>query len=456
MAAHFSRASQDWTALLCLVLPFLLLHKKRWVKRVFQFLHIAGGYIWVQHTVGLVQIRADNGLPWVRLAVILAAVALFTAASALIYESKRMRRIYDSDPNSPVPGTAAFILTAALLTIIRFKVGFPVLLLERFLPGSGWIEVALLALYASWLCDKMFAADEKKKPGIRSRLWTFFSIVFFLQFFIGLAGIEEFLMTGKLHLPVPAMILAGPFFRGEGFFMLVLFLVTVLLTGPAWCSFLCYIGAWDNRLAALKRRRTASAAYESDKKNRDDAKVHSSNKATPGINKEFTASFSIKHKNLIRVVIFFLVVITALILRWLGASAALAAGFGLFFGLMGVGVMVFISRKKGIMTHCVIYCPIGLAANLLGRLSPFRLRIGDSCSECSACAPACRYDALTERDIKKRRPGLTCTLCGDCRASCKEDAIQYRFFKLKPRTARMLFYVLVITFHAVFLGVARI
>ena len=123
---------------------------------------------------------------------------------------------------------------------------------------------------------------------------------------------------------------------------------------------------------------------------------------------------------------------------------------------MGVGVMVFISRKKGIMTHCVTYCPIGLAANLLGRLSPFRLRIGDSCSECSACAPACRYDALTERDIKKRRPGLTCTLCGDCRASCKEDAIQYRFFKLKPRTARMLFYVLVITFHAVFLGVARI
>ena len=51
---------------------------------------------------------------------------------------------------------------------------------------------------------------------------------------------------GEMHLPVPALILAGPLYRGEGFFMLFLFLSTVLIVGPAWCSWLCYVGAWDN------------------------------------------------------------------------------------------------------------------------------------------------------------------------------------------------------------------
>ncbi len=82
----------------------------------------------------------------------------------------------------------------------------------------------------------------------------FFSMVFFAQLLLGLAGIEKLLMTGKLHLPVPALIIAGPLFRGEGVFMLILFAATVLLVGPAWCSYLCYIGAWDNYAATAQKR----------------------------------------------------------------------------------------------------------------------------------------------------------------------------------------------------------
>ena len=53
-------------------------------------------------------------------------------------------------------------------------------------------------------------------------------------------------MTGKLHLPVPMMILAGPIYRGHTSVMSILFLSTLILSGPAWCSHLCYFGAIDN------------------------------------------------------------------------------------------------------------------------------------------------------------------------------------------------------------------
>jgi polyferredoxin len=195
-----------------------------------------------------------------------------------------------------------------------------------------------------------------------------------------------------------------------------------LLTGPAWCSFLCYIGSWDNSLA--KRTKLPKPLTEK--------------------------------KTLIRILLFSLVAVTALVFRVLGVSGSIATGLGLTFGIIGVGVMVAVSRKKGVMVHCVSYCPIGLAANWLGRLSPFRIRINASCTDCMACRSSCRYDALNRPDIIKRQPGLTCTLCGDCIGTCQENALQYRFLRLKSQTARTLFYVLIVSFHAVFLGVARL
>jgi heterodisulfide reductase subunit A-like polyferredoxin len=108
------------------------------------------------------------------------------------------------------------------------------------------------------------------------------------------------------------------------------------------------------------------------------------------------------------------------------------------------------------MSHCITWCPIGLLADWLGRLSPFRLRINNACNDCGACGFACRYEALTERDIQNRKPGLNCTLCGDCIQRCREDAIEYRYLKMKPAKARALFIVFAISIHAVFMGLARI
>jgi hypothetical protein len=94
------------------------------------------------------------------------------------------------------------------------------LLAERFIPGLGWVEIALLSIYAAWITSRM--ANPAASPRWRARIWLFFSVVFFSQLVLGIAGVEECLMTGNLHLPIPALVVAGPIYRGGGYFMLLL------------------------------------------------------------------------------------------------------------------------------------------------------------------------------------------------------------------------------------------
>jgi polyferredoxin len=341
--------------------------------------------------------------------------------SSLSFETKKARRRFDIVNTSTGPIVYSFLLTAVLLGFVHWKVDYPIMLLaERFLPGTGWVEILLLAFYAAWITDKML--DIKKSPTLRKRIWAGFSFVFFAQFILGLAGLEKFLMTGELHLPIPAMILSGPLYRGEGFFMLILFLGTVLFIGSAWCSHLCYVGAWDNLFAC------------SQKKPED----------LPG------------WRHGVRIGILVLVLSVSLALRYFGLSWTVAAASAIVFGLLGVGIMVFFSRKKGTMVHCTVYCPTGLVADWLGKVSPFRIRIDNRCDDCGACTFACRYNALGAGDIQKRKAGITCSLCGDCVQSCVKEAIDYKFFGLKPQTARHVFVVLIVSLHAVFLGLARL
>src|SRR5660398_78180 len=246
--------------------------------------------------------------------------------------------------------------------------------------------------------------------------------VVFAQLALGLSGLDRFLMTGELHLPVPALIAAGPLYRGEGLFMPILFGATVLLVGPAWCSYLCYIGAWDG-LAADRRRAP---------------------QAMPSWRRPAQVGMLV------------VVVAAALGLRWAGVSSFVALMVAVVFGLGGVAVMATISRRRGVMAHCTTYCPIGVLATRLGRINPLRIRLGGGCDGCGACSRACRYDALRPADIERRRPGSACTLCGDCVPKCREGHMAYSFPGLDAGKAAAVFVVLVAALHAAFLGVARI
>ncbi len=320
-------------------------------------------------------------------------------------------------------GNAAIIstlLTAAFLYMSKMKSPEGLFLLDRFIPGLGWFQIAVIAVYAGIITHQLL--KEKNIAKTRIRIWSLFSIVFFSQFIAGILISDIFLMTGKLHIPIPAVILAGPVYRGEGFFMPVLFLSTIILTGPAWCSYLCYFGAMDGVAASGKKK--------------------------PLFPKESWKT--------LRLFITILIIITAIILRVIKASPFIAITGAIIFGAAGILVTFLISRKKGFMGHCSYYCPIGLISNILGKISPFRIKIDSSCNSCMACIPACRYNALSVKNIATGSAGFNCTLCGDCIDSCSSHSINYKFFKLSPEKSRTLFTVIIAVVHAVFMGIARI
>jgi ferredoxin-type protein NapH len=312
-----------------------------------------------------------------------------------------------------------FILTFILLGFVQIKLARPMILAERFFKGGGWIEIILISGYGAVVINKM--KDPINVPRWRKITWTTFSIVFFTQLFIGLAGFDKFLMTGKLHLPIPMLILAGPIYRGQLSVMSILFLSTVILTGPAWCSQLCYFGAFDNLVSGGK-----------------------------------TSKEILKYKTAIKSTIVLLVIAVAIILRWMNVNMLTSTLIAVAFGLGGISVMILFSLKKKKMIHCTLYCPVGTLVNILKHINPFRMYIEQSCTLCMNCTKFCKYDALNPVDIKNSKPAVTCTLCGDCLAGCHHNSIKYKFLNMKPEYARNLYLVLTISLHAACIALARI
>ncbi len=323
------------------------------------------------------------------------------------------------DPSRLLFTFAVAVFTILLLVIVQLKVENPMLLAERFFPGGGWIEILIVGLYGAIVAWKMI--EPKNVPRWRILTWTIFSIVFFTQLLLGILFSDKFLMTGKLHLPVPAMILSGPIYRGQISIMTILFLSTIVLTGPAWCSQLCYFGAIDANFARLRSHK---------------GKL---------INK-----IRIKHS------LIFIVIIATIILRLFKVNALISMGIGLLFGITGLICIVFWSQKKGKMMHCILYCPIGTLVNYLKYINPFRMYIDSSCSFCGSCSQVCRYDALTLSDLSNKKSGITCTYCGDCLSACQLSSLKYKLFGLGPDLSRKIYLFLTISIHAVFLALARI
>jgi len=322
---------------------------------------------------------------------------------------------------------AVFLFAAFILIMMKVMTDTPLLMFDRFLPGAGWVQISLLASYGALLAVKM--QDPRHSALWRKRSWLFFSIFFFSQFALGLVIDERFLMSGTLHLPAPFMIVAGPVYRGQMTIMPILLLSSIILSGPAWCSHYCYFGAWDG-LAAGNNNKESGIRNNRNKK-------------------AISNKWAWKWSFLVLVMVF------AIIFRLAGLEGWQTLGPALGLTLLGIGIMIVISRKQGKMVHCTVFCPIGTIVNYAKYVSPFRMRIESSCTSCMRCVPYCPYDALNPEDIKSGKPGMTCTLCGDCITSCKFSSIQYRFFNMKPEAARNLYLFITISLHVLCLGMAR-
>ena len=101
--------------------------------------------------------------------------------------------------------------------------------------------------------------------------------------------------------------------------------------------------------------------------------------------------------------------------------------FALALGLALLPCALWLSRKLGIPVYCCGICPLGMTANLLARLSPWRLRRNGHCTGCGACARVCRYGALRlDGDGRVTGPDWRCTLCRDCMSVCRHRALEIR------------------------------
>lgn len=311
-------------------------------------------------------------------------------------------------------------ITLVLLIPIDLLIETRILLFSRIFNGGGWIEIVILALYAALLTHIITRTNHISEW--RSRYWRLFSGVFFTQFILGMTVSSLFLLTGKIHIPIPALIISGPLFRGEVSVMMYIFTGTLLVAGPGWCAHLCYFGPIDDVFAKTKSRVPDP-------------------KPSP-YRWKFIALFAS--------------VSLPLIVRWVKTALWLPAALAIAFGAGGVLYSAVKSRKTGRMAHCTSWCPISAVTTMVGRIYQFRVRIDpNKCTFCGKCSSACRYGALDAVNIEKSMIGLNCTLCGDCLNSCDTGAIRFSFLGGR-KNVWPWYAAIIIALHSSFLGLARI
>jgi hypothetical protein len=94
LGAHFYRAGSTVLVVIVLAVLALLAVRRRWAMRVVQAALLVGAFEWSMTTFELAFWRAAAGQPMFRLVLILAVVTAFTAASALVFQTERLRAVY--------------------------------------------------------------------------------------------------------------------------------------------------------------------------------------------------------------------------------------------------------------------------------------------------------------------------------------------------------------------------
>lgn len=92
LAAHFLRAGSVVLVAASIALAFMSLVRRPWALRLLQGALLLGCAEWLRTLAGRVAERSASGAPWLRMALILGAVALVAALSALALESAPARR----------------------------------------------------------------------------------------------------------------------------------------------------------------------------------------------------------------------------------------------------------------------------------------------------------------------------------------------------------------------------
>lgn len=91
LVAHFFRAENHTAMILSFFMTGLIFVRRPWAARAVQIGLALGSVEWLRATISLVIARHDMGEPFLRLAMILGGVFLFTVFSVLMFQTHRIR-----------------------------------------------------------------------------------------------------------------------------------------------------------------------------------------------------------------------------------------------------------------------------------------------------------------------------------------------------------------------------
>ena len=97
LGAHYLRYDHQAGVIAACALLALLFLRRPWVARLTQVILVFGAFEWLRTLFMLAQMREAMGQPYLRMAVILGAVAAVTLAAALVFETRSLKSIYRRD-----------------------------------------------------------------------------------------------------------------------------------------------------------------------------------------------------------------------------------------------------------------------------------------------------------------------------------------------------------------------
>lgn len=94
LGAHFLREGSEIGVVVSAVLMGLLVVRRTWVARVVQLALVFGAAEWLLTLYELASYRAMRGEPATRMVIILGSVAVVAVASALLFQTKTLKKTY--------------------------------------------------------------------------------------------------------------------------------------------------------------------------------------------------------------------------------------------------------------------------------------------------------------------------------------------------------------------------
>jgi polyferredoxin len=229
-------------------------------------------------------------------------------------------------------------------------------------------------------------------------------------------GLLPYLFSGELIYPARL----NNYFASV-YSMLGIWIVASLCLGRGWCSWACFYGGWDDATSRLAKKERLLIKPESDRFR------YFGFASLAAVALASLASLSPVYCQWICP---FKTVSEFEEITGIASFVATIVFIVLFFGV--VIVLPILTRKRA---QCVTVCPFGAMQSIVGKVSPFRIKIDpDVCISCGACARACPTASISPRRLEKAElekhkgvVGLTCTLCGECIAVCPRKAIRLDF-----------------------------